>query len=29
MGAAIITFIVIWRREFASQSRKVLLEETP
>ena len=27
--ATIVTFIVIWRREFASQSRKALLEETP
>lgn len=27
--AAIVTFIVIWRREFASQSRRVLLEEAP
>jgi uncharacterized membrane protein len=25
--ASIVTFLVIWRREFASQSRKVLLEE--
>lgn len=25
--AAIVTFLVIWRREFASQSRKVLLEQ--
>lgn len=26
IAATIVTFIVIWRREFASQSRKVLLE---
>lgn len=26
IAAAIVTFLVIWRREFASQSRKVLLE---
>lgn len=29
IAAAIVTFIVIWRREFASQSRKVLLEDAP
>ena len=27
IAATIVTFVVIWRREFASQSRKVLLEE--
>jgi len=27
MGAAILTLIVIWRREFASQSRSILLEK--
>lgn len=27
IGAAIVTFLVIWRREFASQSRSVLLEQ--
>lgn len=27
LGAALVTFVVIWRREFASRSREVLLEK--
>ena len=27
LGATVLTFLVIWRREFASQSRRVLLEQ--